>query len=300
VTIHNAIYGSLVADAAALGLHWLYDADHIAQMAAHGELSFRAPDANVFKDRKGVFVHHGKASGDLSHYGESVRLMAQLVLNEPYSTERYREKFNQSFGPCGAFRGYADRPTKALIARMIVEGDKLSDPSGMDDNQMPGFAVLPGLFAAGASEETVLSAAQVLTTNQDVLDGIVIALDCLKRLEQGDSLSDALEKSVDASQANLTALLKRSLAIKDYAPVAVSDDFGKACYVEHAMPVVWHILRHATNFEDAITDNIRCGGDSCGRGILLGAIAGVAFGVPSKWGAKLVRGALPVARERLD
>ena len=48
----NALTGALVADAATMGLHWMYDQDHIRKVAETGELLFRQPDANVYTDQQ--------------------------------------------------------------------------------------------------------------------------------------------------------------------------------------------------------------------------------------------------------
>jgi len=130
----DALAGALVADAAALGLHWMYDQEQIKVVSQSGDVLFRQPDATVFKDKRGHFAHASRRSGELSHYGESARIVGQLADDGIYDTTQHRQQFFAAFGPCGHFSGYADKPTKALIARMITEGDEISEPSGMDDN----------------------------------------------------------------------------------------------------------------------------------------------------------------------
>ena len=44
---HNALTGALVADAATMGLHWMYDQGQIGKIAETGKILFRQPDANV-------------------------------------------------------------------------------------------------------------------------------------------------------------------------------------------------------------------------------------------------------------
>ena len=76
-----ALLGALVADAAALGLHWLYDPGRIAALA--GPLAFRTPDAADFEGVRGVFVHGGKRAGELSHYGAALRTAMQAFMDRP-------------------------------------------------------------------------------------------------------------------------------------------------------------------------------------------------------------------------
>ena len=59
---------------------------------------------------------------------------------------------------------------------------------------------------------------------------------------------------------------------------------------------IWHLLKHGEDFESVVRDNIRCGGDHCGRALAAGAIAGYAFGVPDTLIARLQGGRLTLNR----
>ena len=276
----HALAGALVADAASMGLHWLYDQEQIETISHSGDVLFRQPDAAVYKDKRGSFAHRVKQTGELSHYGESARVVGQIAAKGAYSTDTHRQHFFETFGPCGHYSGYADHPTKALIARMINEGDEIPNASGMNDKQMPAVCVVSGLFSAEQTLETTRTAAQVISTNQDAVESAAAVYQCLDAIANGHSLSDALESSARSMQSNVGKLMLDALAVDEYQPLETASRFGLACYIEHSMPVVWHLLKHATDFESAVRDNIRCGGDSCGRSMALGAIAGLAFGVP--------------------
>ena len=54
---NDAVTGALVADAAAMGLHWMYEQEQIKVVAQTGDVVFRSPDANVYAGRKGYFAH---------------------------------------------------------------------------------------------------------------------------------------------------------------------------------------------------------------------------------------------------
>jgi len=73
-TAADALFGAYVADAATLGVHWLYDPDRIEAL---GDALWRTPDAADFEGAKGIFVHHGKHSGDISQYGAQMRAMVR-------------------------------------------------------------------------------------------------------------------------------------------------------------------------------------------------------------------------------
>ncbi len=291
---NNALAGVLVADAAAMGLHWLYDQEQIQLVEKTGDILFRAPDGNHFKDKRGFFAHAGKRAGDLSHYGESARIVGQLVADGTYTTEAHRQIFLETFGPCGSYAGYADRPTKALVAKMLTDADKLSDPSGMDDNQMPALCSLAGLFAAQLPSDRVKPAVEVISVNADVLSGAHAVYRCMELVAQGVALPQALQRSADATDGPIGDLLQQALTLETDQPLEAATHFGLACYVEHALPVTWYLLRHAVDFESVVRDNIRCGGDCCGRSMALGAIAGLAFDIPATMIARMANARVPV------
>lgn len=289
----DLLLGALVADAACMGLHWMYDVEHIDTLEQGGDLLFRPADGNAYVNRRGAFVHAGKRAGELSHYGESARLVHEVLLSGSYSTAAHRDAFMATFGPCGSYCGYADRPTKSLIARMLGSSEPLVDPSGMDDNQMPAFCVLPAMAAVDADPEDILLAAKVISINEDVLAGIETVCSLIQYLKTGESLDNALHKAAHDRSDAIGQRLQKSLAIPDYQPVGIGDVFGRACYAHDALPVVWHLLQHASDYESVVRDNVRCGGDSCGRAMVLGSIAGMVFGIPAATKRRLARGALP-------
>ncbi len=290
----NALAGALVADAAAMGLHWMYDQEQIKTVEQSGDILFRQPDACVYQGKRGAFAHKVKQTGQLSHYGESARVIGQLTAKHKYTTKLHRQHFFESFGPCGYYSGYADKATKALVANIIVNGDDIDDISGMNDNQMPGVCVVSGLFSNGQSVDSVKTAAQVITTNTDVINSAVAVYECLSYIEQGKTLQQALSLSANTMQGNVGELMLKALAVEEYKPEVTAKQFGLACYIHHAMPVIWYILNNATDFESAIRDNIRCGGDSCGRSMALGAIAGLVYGVPEHLIERMENGRIPI------
>ena len=294
MNIKNAIAGALVADAAAMGLHWMYDQEQIKTISTSGDILFRQPEAAVYKDKRGYFAHALKHSGELSHYGESAKIVGQLAAQNAYSPARHRQHFFEIFGPCGHYSGYADHPTKALIARMITDGDDISEASGMDDNQMPAVCVVSGLFSAGHSLETIRLAAQVISTNKDAVNAAIAVYQCLTAIKEGHSLTEALDASAKAMPGPVGQLMQDALAIDDYQVLETASRFGLACYIEHSMPVIWYLLKHATDFESAVRDNIRCGGDSCGRSMALGSIAGFVFGIPGHLIERMANQRIPI------
>ena len=248
-----------------------------------GDLLFRQPDSNVYEGKKAYFAHAAKRSGDYSHYGQSARVAADVIeTHGRYSTADHRQMFFDTFGPCGSYHGFADRPTKALVARIIAGGEDIPDLSGSDDDQLPALCCVPALFCDEADNHTVKSAVSVTTINETAISGALVLYNCLSLLRSEVSLDDALLQSADCANSELSGLLKDALNREPYDPKSAANHFGMPCHMTQGLPVAWHLLKHSTDYESVVRDNIRCGGDSCGRAMAVGSVAGLFHGIPDE------------------
>jgi ADP-ribosylglycohydrolase len=68
-------------------------------------------------------------------------------------------------------------------------------------------------------------------------------------------------------------------------------EFGQACPLPQSFPSALHaFLKHSNDFESAILATLRAGGDSAGRGAILGSWLGAHLGVdaiPRDWRTRL-------------
>lgn len=275
----SALIGALVADAAGLGLHWLYDVDRLAQVVGDGPAAFTPINAANFKDTKGYFAHANRRDGQLSQYGETLALaMRSIADNTGFDTANYQTAFTAHFGPGGTYIGYIDRPTRGTLENLAAGQ---THPSGIDDDQHPAIATLPAIVARYGNDKAMLKAAREVTNVNTVADHYaeLIAL-TLQAVINGAPLADAL-----ASAAKKEPLLQAALDT-DIDPVTYGETTNRACHLPQGTPLSWRILSHTTSYQEAIETNIRTGGDSAGRAMILGAVAGAAYGVdaiPKDW-----------------
>lgn len=112
----DLILGTLVADAAAMGLHWIYDQNHIRKLAP-AEPEFREPLADNYAGIPGYFAHAGRQAGDPSHYGEQALIMLRSLTanNGRYDVNHYSRLFRTYFGYGGAYVGYIDNSTRETL-----------------------------------------------------------------------------------------------------------------------------------------------------------------------------------------
>jgi hypothetical protein len=299
-----AVLGALVADSAALGLHWLYDPARIAEIEAASGLAFLKPDAGNYAGAKGYFAHGGKTSGESTGYGEVCLLaLRHLAKHGTFNRVAYQTEYRTHFGPGGAFIGYIDSPTRLTLQTLLsLEPAEFPAASGADDDQHPALAGLPALVAthAGTLEELMARVEEVVhVTNNNVR--AVAAAQCsaaaLFEVLSGTPMADALRNALPLAGDMLGPLLEEALAIPALDSVAAAKRFGMACHVAEGLPVIFHIAHRASDYRTAIESNIRAGGDSCGRSIMLGALVAAhrtqqdnaEFPIPLPWLARYVK-----------
>lgn len=274
-----AILGALIADSAALGLHWLYDPGRIAKIESLSGLTFVEPNVENYTDAKGFFAHANKRAGDSSGYGELCLLLLQhMAKHGEFNRLDYQTEYCAHFGPGGTYVGYIDFPTRMTLQTLIpLKQAEFPAISGADDDQFAALATVPVMVATHqGAQDTLLNyidSVVRITNNNDIA---VAAAQCtavvLHKILNGASIEQALLDSLPFAGPVLKTILEQSFEYESLDSVAVSGRFGSACHVLEGLPVVFHIALHAPDYRTAIEANIRAGGDSCGRAIMLGAI----------------------------
>lgn len=273
------VLGALIADSAALGLHWLYDPGRIAQIEKKQNIAFLTPDPGNYADTKGFFAHGGKTAGDSSGYGEICLLMLKhYAAHGEFDRMVYQTEFRNLFGPGGAYRGYVDSPTRQTLLKLIpLVPEDYPEISGADDDQFAALASVAVVTAlhTGSTDSLLTKIEQIVRLTNDNATAVTAAQYAgavLAAVLDGKPVEQALAQSLPHAKGELGTLLEDALAMDTLDSVRAAQRFGSACHVLEGLPVIVHILRHATNYQQAVEANIRAGGDSCGRAIMLGAI----------------------------
>lgn len=117
----NLIFGALVADAATLGFHWLYNQQRISKVADNTP-AFHTPTKSDYQGVLSFFAHGGKSAGDLSLYGEQALVLLKALSNNKgaYDQFIYQDNFRNHFGYGGDYSGFIDRPTKDTLDNITI------------------------------------------------------------------------------------------------------------------------------------------------------------------------------------
>jgi len=274
-----AILGALIADSASLGLHWLYDSERIAQIEKTRGLTFLQPDAQDYAGVSGYFAHDGKAAGDSSGYGELCLLMLRhFAQHGEFDRKTYQTEYRDYLGPGGAYVGYVDSPARQTLQTLLaLKPEDFPEFSGADDDQFAALATIPVVVAAhaGSQETLMIQIERVvrMTNHNDTAVAAARYAGCvLLNVLHGKPIVEALVGALPSAGEKLALLVEEALQTCILNSAVVAKRFGTACHVLEGIPVIAHIVRYAPDYRSAIEENIRIGGDSCGRAIMLGAI----------------------------
>lgn len=301
ILVRNTLIGGLVADAASLGLHWLYDVERLNKVvkAHNSQPAFLPVNKSHYQGDVGYFAHGHKHSGMLSQYGESLRLMivSMNACNGQFNMESVQQNFKETFGPGGSYQGYIDKPTAGTLENLSNGQTK---PSGIDDDQLPAIARLAPVIVAYHKHpefsQILEQAITITNTHPDALHYGQVYADLLTLILNGSELKTALQQTAEQAPDSTRKGLKDALNSTETDSVKYGETTGRACPLSQAMPLCFHILNNTESYQQAVETNIHAGGDNAGRGIFIGTLLGAYFGmdedkgIPIEWLLRLKDG----------
>lgn len=301
----DAAVASLVGDAAALGLHWVYGG---VDPKFNDAPEFVEPDAANFVDadgkRTGYFAHGRKRAGDLTHsgYGSLTVLRALAASGPRLDLAKHGELFAADFGPGGNYVGYVDHPSKSLLKALAeIPADAEERPVTGDPKevQMNGLAASLPVAALQAGlpqaewEAEVERTVRAIQNNDESVEYVLSLGRILRRVIAGGvtpreaTLAEHRERTrgrVAEVDEKFDAAVERAAASDD--TTAATAEWGKPCYLRMGVPSILHTLLTAKDFADAVRKAILAGGDSAPRAAVVASIFAAADGLPAEWAAK--------------
>ncbi|HXW78076.1 MAG TPA: ADP-ribosylglycohydrolase family protein [Acidimicrobiales bacterium] len=302
--IRGAIWGQFVGDAAALGSHWFYDLDELAQVFPGGPVGFEPPPPGHY--------HARRQPGDQTHYGDGALVLLDTVSRHGgFDPRVFGAAFIRVFED-PQYPGYLDKATKGTIAnfRAFTNEHPVEDfdfQRGADDDQpatLTRISILVGRYAEVPLDDLMRLVDALALVTQDNptarADARFSAL-LLRFLIDGRSIEDGLDAAVDHLANVDPAAGKLVHEQVDSARQAVGIDttkatlsFGQSCPLPYTVPSALHVLlRFPDDFEQAVTATLRAGGDSAARASMVGSWLGAHLGVnavPAAWRSRLSNG----------
>ncbi|MGF1714284.1 ADP-ribosylglycohydrolase family protein [Photobacterium chitinilyticum] len=293
---YAALMGALVADAASMGTHWIYSPERIKQLMDMPHFPFIEPDAKHYEGVDGYYAHDKLTVGELTAYGEWLALYIRLLGHADTETHSIQQHILEYFGPGGEFIGYIDSPTKALLLTLFsLSPEDWPEDSGCDDDQNPALCAIPALVSLKMSSERLEQEIERIVgiTHQNETavacsKAFACALNEALRSRRMDPVLNVLKvKSPEAIREKIEQVRLLSGGVNDLGHVLAL--VNQACHLADSLPMAAWILQNSESYTEAVINNILVSGDTCGRGILVGALAGACYGfgnekgIPISW-----------------
>jgi ADP-ribosylglycohydrolase len=276
----DIVFGSLIGDALALGPHWIYDQSIIRQKLGHVK-TYQAPITTY---------HAGKTAGDLTHYGDqTLVLLRSISETHGFDFVRFTNAW-QAFWENPATHAYRDGATKATLAHL-----RSGAPASTSDEIAGAARIGPLFLLKWANDDALISAARAQTAfthgDHSTLEAAEFFTRVVLALRRGQDMRTALEKTMKQNDRESllgdwfdNAIESAASAESDASEL---NRHGLSCHTEDAFPGICHLLlRYPLDPTTALIENVRAGGDSAARGMVLGLVYGACVPVstwPGEW-----------------
>ena len=279
------VWASFAGDSLALGVHWIYDTGVIDQKFGRVE-SFVKPAEPTY--------HPTKDRGEFTHYGDQTIVLLESVAHcQGFDLGHFAGSWQALFN---GYKGYFDGATKATLQNFAA--GKGPGEAGSSSTDLSGAARIAPLAYAYANDlDHLIAAARAQTAlthnHSQVIDSAEFFARVVYQILHGAAPTGALQEVAadHFARSPYSRWLEQGLQSVDIDTRQAIRQLGQMCEVEAAFPAVVHlIVKYETDLARALVENVMAGGDSAGRGLLVGMVLGAYSGrtaIPVRWISEL-------------
>lgn len=272
--LRGMLFGAFVGDAYALGLHWIYDTEKLKNET--DKLSgYISPSSDSF--------HKGKRKGDFTHYGDqSLLLLKSISSNQGFAIDVFKTHWLTYMSK---YEGYIDHATRESLTLLDT-----GTHTGSSSDELGGFSRVAPLIFYHFDDPALFKYVEKqtrLTHNSDALMSFgKFTTEVLLELIIGKPLIETIDW-VSKKYPDIEVIVTRLKDRFSEDTNAVVKDLGQSCSSLFAFPAALYIaMKYKDNFTEAMKQNVLAGGDSAGRGMIIGMLLGASLGyshLPSEW-----------------
>jgi len=282
------VLASFVADSLALGVHWIYDVHRI-------EKEFGRLD-NPLKPGPDSY-HATKDKGDFTHYGDQAFVLLESVAAKgKFDPEDFSARWRSLFKD---YHGYFDQATKGTLQNLSL-GKSFQD-AGSPSNELAGASRIASLVFCYRDDLDNLVEASRTQTRMTHNNALVIAgaeffaRVCWKVLKGASPISAMTDVTREGFEKTpLSDWVRQGVESRKQESVPTILRYGQTCHVDEAFAGVVHLIaKYEEDLKEALTQSVMAGGDSAGRGMLVGMVLGAHLGsqnLPAAWLSGLKKG----------
>ncbi len=279
------VLASFVADALSLGVHWIYNTNVIDKKWGRVE-EYIKPERPTY--------HPTKDLGELTHYGDQTLLLLKSIAgNSGFALDYFCNHWLEFFN---SYEGYFDGATKTTLDN-IAAGKSPADAGSNSDDLAGASRIAPLAFCYRNDLKKFIAAARAQTAlthnNRMVIETAEFFGRVAWLVLHGETptagIKHALEQGFDREPYAKWVTDGLNSVGSDTRQVML--EFGQMCEIEASFPCVVHLIaRYEDNLKEGLIENAMAGGDSAGRGLIVGMILGAHLGIDAiqqKWLSEL-------------
>lgn len=291
-----AVLASFVADAATMGLHWIYNVGQLQDLLKRKQVGgSKVFDGEFFEPPSCPFYKY--PTGKLSPYGfEAKAVLESIATVGCVDGEQMTQHLYDAFKQYSQGGGYLNSPSRELIAS-IDSGNKYPDAGAFDDQAQGMVKVAAVVLRYAGLPEMVEKIKEAVKTHQNheraEASAVAIGLVLEKVIVEGITAREAIARAMkgEGKVPHVAKSWIKGAAAKDGTPVPDAiTSLGQSCHLPGSFQGPIYTAYFAEDFVQGVRENIMAGGDSCSRAIVAGALLGAQDGlteVPEAWKSKV-------------
>ncbi len=275
------VLASFAADSLALGVHWIYNTRVIDKKFGRVD-HFIKPERPTY--------HPTKNRGEFTHYGDQSLLLLESVAEcEGFDLTDFSERWQRLFDN---YDGYVDGATKGTLENLASGKSPTEAGSGSDD--LAGASRIASLVYVYRNDlQELIDGARAQTAfthnHPAVIQSAVFFASIAHQILAGTSPLAAIEQAqTDGFHSDPSnEWIQMGLESTEQDSRQAILDLGQMCEIPAAFPGVVHLIaKYENDLKAALVENVMAGGDSAGRGLLVGLVLGAHLGmeaIPLEW-----------------
>ena len=267
---------ALLGNAATLGIHWIYNAEFLADLAKKQSLLFLKQDPVLYAAAQPSYYAYPNTNvGDVTSQGMFLFWLTKALKNNPHLTQlEYKELILQHIKPGGDYQGYIETYGHKLIINSLNEKMDLKLPLiPLDDDHLIGFIPYMAVKQLDLPISKAWDLAQLFTNKAEYLACYQMFDSIIEKLPT-QTMKQAIEQSISFAPKRYAVQMKKAIELTD-TKAFVKDYAGTACAINQSVPIIVHLLYHSQNLADAWLRNALISGAISERAMLLTMLMGI-------------------------
>jgi len=280
---------ALVANAATLGIHWIYDYKYLQELAKNQSLLFLTQERKHFEAaRNSYYSYPNSEVGDVTVQGQMLMWLYQALKNNPdFSLTDYSKLLFKKFKPGGTYQGYTESYAKKHVMNILNQSLNLGiEEIPINDDHLVGFMPYLACKELNLDNKKAWELTNVYSQDESYLIYFTMFDKLFEKLKTTD-MKTAVESVITLGPEKYQLALKKAIEMTDTNEF-IKNYAGRACPIQQSIPLIIHLLYNSNSYQEIIEQNALIGGAVSDRGMLLGAIMAQVSKIPTDWLNKVI------------